>query len=50
MVEYRAAASPTDKSGRDGALPTVESEKPSCPFLLSYYEYTKKIYLYGVNQ
>jgi len=38
MVECRAAASPTDKSRRDGALPAVASEKPSCPSLLSYYE------------
>jgi len=37
MVECRAAASPTDKSRSDGALPTVASEKPSCPSLLSYY-------------
>ncbi|OQX66309.1 MAG: hypothetical protein B5M55_00005, partial [Desulfococcus sp. 4484_242] len=33
----RAAASPTDKSQRDGALPAVASEKPFCPHLLSYY-------------
>ena len=36
--DNRAAASPGSKSGRDGALSTVASEKPSCPFLLSYYD------------
>ena len=33
----RAAASPTDKSQGDGALPAVASEKPFCPHLLSCY-------------
>ena len=35
-----AAASPTDKSQRDGALPAVASEKPSCPGLLSCYMFS----------
>ncbi|MCD6305652.1 MAG: hypothetical protein J7M32_05110, partial [Deltaproteobacteria bacterium] len=26
-----------DKSQRDGTLPAVASEKPSCPYLLSHY-------------